>query len=68
MEKQVAAFIVLLRTAVKSIADDKVPMMGAALAFYTTFSIAPLLVIALGAIGLIFGKKSDTNIFGAIGF
>jgi membrane protein len=67
MEKRFRSFYGLLKTAGNRISEDKVPMMGAALAYYTTFSIAPLLVIALGVIGLVFGKKGDTQIFDTIG-
>jgi uncharacterized BrkB/YihY/UPF0761 family membrane protein len=31
--------------------DDKAPRLGAALAYYTVFSIAPLLVITVGVAG-----------------
>jgi len=34
------------------------PRLGAALAYYTVFSIAPLLVIAIGIAGLIFGREA----------
>ena len=57
----------LLKTAGERAVDDKVPTMGAALAYYTLFSIAPLLVIALGVIGMVFGKKGDLEIYGTIG-
>jgi membrane protein len=35
--------------------DDHAPSMGAALAYYTVFSIAPLLLIVISIAGLIFG-------------
>jgi membrane protein len=38
--------------------DDNAPRMGAALAYYTIFSIAPLLVIATAVAGLIFGHQA----------
>jgi membrane protein len=38
--------------------DDKVPQLGAALAFYTALSIAPLLVISLGVAALVFGEEA----------
>jgi membrane protein len=44
-------------TAVRWIADDA-PMMGAALAYYTLFSIAPLLLLAVTVTGLIFGPEA----------
>jgi membrane protein len=37
---------------------DKVPRMGAALAYYTIFSLAPLLVIAIAIAGIAFGVKA----------
>ena len=38
--------------------DDKAPSMGAALAYYTVFSIAPLLLIVISIAGLIFGAEA----------
>jgi membrane protein len=38
--------------------NDKVPRMGAALAYYTIFSIAPLLVIAIAIAGFVFGADA----------
>src|SRR4029079_19687307 len=38
--------------------EDKVPDLGAALAFYTALSIAPLLVISLGIAAAIFGEEA----------
>jgi membrane protein len=38
--------------------EDKVSRLGAALAYYSMFSIAPLLLIALGIASLIFGKQA----------
>src|SRR5207244_9407884 len=37
--------------------EDKAPRLGAALAYYTIFSIAPLLLIAIAIAGLIFGRS-----------
>src|SRR4030088_105038 len=34
--------------------DDKAPQLGAALAYYTVFSLAPLILVLLAIIGLIF--------------
>jgi membrane protein len=39
-------------------ADDYAPSMGAALAYYTMFSIAPLLLIVISVAGLIFGEDA----------
>lgn len=38
--------------------QDKVPRHGAALAYYTVFSIVPLLVIIIAMIGLVFGQEA----------
>jgi len=38
--------------------EDKVPELGAALAFYTALSIAPLLVISLGIAAAVFGEEA----------
>jgi len=38
--------------------DDYAPSMGAALAYYTLFSIAPLLVIAIAVAGMAFGQEA----------
>ncbi len=38
--------------------DDHAPSMGAALAYYTLFSLAPLLLIAMSVAGLIFGAEA----------
>ena len=38
--------------------DDKTSRLGAALAFYTTFSVAPLLVMAVAVASLFFGADA----------
>lgn len=38
--------------------DDYVPSMGAALAYYTMFSLAPLLLIVISVAGLVFGQEA----------
>lgn len=38
--------------------DDYAPSMGAALAYYTLFSIAPLLIIAIAVAGVVFGREA----------
>jgi membrane protein len=48
----------LLKTTYFQYSKDKVPRMGAALAYYTIFSLAPLLVIAIAIAGLVFGKEA----------
>lgn len=48
----------LAKTAFGNWKDDYAPSMGAALAYYTVFSIAPLLVIVIAAAALIFGQDA----------
>ena len=38
--------------------EDKVPRLGAALAYYSVFSIAPLLIIVISAASFFFGKEA----------
>jgi membrane protein len=37
---------------------DRAPRLGAALAYYTTFSMVPLLIVIIGIIGLVFGEET----------
>jgi len=48
----------LLRDAVGAWVDDYASSMGAALAYYTVFSIAPLLLIVISVAGLVFGEQA----------
>jgi membrane protein len=48
----------MLRAAASAWVDDYAPSMGAALAFYTLFSIAPLLLIVISLAGLVFGEPA----------
>jgi membrane protein len=47
-----------VRAAVQGWLDDKAASMGAALAYYTLFSMAPLLLIAISVAGLVFGAEA----------
>lgn len=38
--------------------NDKAPRLGAALSYYTIFSLAPLLVLVISIAGLVFGQKA----------
>ena len=38
--------------------NDQAPTLGAALAYYTVFSLAPLLIIAIAIAGLVFGHEA----------
>lgn len=48
----------LAKQVAKSWVDDYVPSMGAALAYYTVFSLAPLLLIVISVAGLVFGEEA----------
>jgi membrane protein len=51
-------FLRLLRQTFDEWNDDKAPRLGAALAYYFLFSIAPLLLIATAVAGLIYGEEA----------
>ena len=48
----------LLKATVQAWSDDYAPSMGAALAYYTLFSIAPLLLIVIAVAGMVFGEQA----------
>jgi membrane protein len=48
----------LARSAASSWLDDYAPSMGAALSYYSVFSIAPLLLIVVSVAGLVFGEDA----------
>ena len=55
------------KTAVYSWLDDRAPTMGAAIAFYTVFSLAPMLVIVIAVAGLVFGREAaEGALFGEL--
>lgn len=49
---------VLIRKSVAAWVNDYAPSMGAALAYYTLFSITPLLIIVIAVAGLVFGQEA----------
>ena len=48
----------LFKAAAVNWVHDYAQSMGAALAFYTMFSIAPLLLIVISVAGLVFGEEA----------
>jgi membrane protein len=52
------AWWTLVKTSVSSWLDDYAPSMGAALSYYTVFSLAPLLLIVVSVAGLVFGDEA----------
>src|ERR1700724_2918037 len=51
-------WVSLCETAVYSWLDDRAPTMGAAIAYYTVFSLAPMLVMVIAIAGLAFGHQA----------
>jgi len=63
----IRTFLGLFREAYKIWLEDRAQRLGAALAYYTLFSIAPLLVIVVSIAGLVFDEKEARNqIVGAL--
>lgn len=57
----------LVKQAAQAWVDDYAPSMGAALAYYTVFSLAPLLLIVISVAGLVFGPDAARGeIFGEL--
>ena len=48
----------LLRATAAKWSEDKCPTLGAALAYYTVFSLAPLMLVLLAVFGLIYGNSA----------
>jgi membrane protein len=48
----------LLRETFSEWLNDRAPRLGAALAYYTVFSLAPLLIIVIAIAGLVFGEAA----------
>src|SRR3954451_9246754 len=54
----------LLKDTFSEWSEDKVPRLAAALAYYTVFALAPLLLIAIAVAGLFFGREAASNQIG----
>lgn len=61
MNKNIKFIWEFLLDVINKFIDDKCPKLGAALSFYTIFSLAPLLIIAISVAGLIFGEKAASG-------
>ena len=48
----------MLKSAFLAWREDDAPHLGAALAYYTVFSIAPLMLLLIGVAGLLFGREA----------
>lgn len=53
--------VALLKRTVSEWSEDKAPRLAAALAYYTVFSLAPLLVIVIAIAGFFFGAEAVQN-------
>ncbi|HEU5097746.1 MAG TPA: YhjD/YihY/BrkB family envelope integrity protein, partial [Roseiflexaceae bacterium] len=51
----------LLKDTFSDWSEDKAPRLAAALAYYTAFAVAPLLLIAIAVAGLFFGREAAAN-------
>jgi membrane protein len=56
--KTVRTIFDLFKTTFQEWNEDKAPRLAAALAYYTAFSIAPLLVIVIAVVGLVYGQEA----------
>ena len=54
----IKGFYALVKQTVTNWLDDYAPSMGAAIAFYTVFSLAPLLIIVIGIAGFFWGHEA----------
>ena len=55
---KVSAFVPLFKETFKQWGEDKVSRLAAALAYFTVFSIAPLLIIAISVAAFFFGEEA----------
>ena len=51
----------MTRESVTAWMDDFAPSMGAGIAYYTAFSIAPLLIIVIAIAGFFFGSEAASG-------
>ncbi len=57
----------LVKQTVAAWIDDYAPSMGAALSYYTVFSLAPMLLIVISVAGMVFGAEAARGeIFGQL--
>src|SRR5258708_31769433 len=61
--RRMGRLIALLKDAGVAWSEDNAPRMGAALAYYAIFSLAPILVISIAIASFFFGKDAVTGQF-----
>src|ERR1700712_940861 len=59
-----SAILTLFKQTFADWSEDKAPRLAAALAYYTVFALAPLLLIAIAVAGLFFGREAATHQIG----
>ena len=59
--RSVTQVLTLLKNTAKEWNQDKCPQLGAALAYYTVFSLAPLMLVLLALFGLIYGGSEQAR-------
>src|SRR5262249_55110161 len=60
-------WVSLGRITIYSWLDDRAPTIGAAIAFYTMFSLAPMLVIVIAVAAFVFGQEAaEGALFGEL--
>jgi membrane protein len=57
----VARVMDLFKNTAKEWVRDRCPQLGAALAYYTVFSLAPLVIVLLGVFGVIYGRNEGAR-------
>ena len=58
----------LVKTVFSDWSEDRAPRLGAALAYYAVFSLAPLLVLLIGIAGLVFGQEAvESRVMAQVG-
>jgi membrane protein len=67
MKVSVKRWAELLKTAASDWMNDKAPRLGAALAFYTIFSLAPLMTIVISVAALWFSDNASGYVFSQLG-
>ena len=58
MKRFSGKWLTLIKQTVAAWIDDYAPSMGAALSYYTVFSLAPMLLIVISVAGLVFGDEA----------
>jgi membrane protein len=67
LKSKMKALWELFRDAISGWVDDYAPSMGAAISYYTLFSLAPLLLIVISVAGLVFGQEAaQGQLFGQL--